>query len=86
MRHFTLAVALGAAVMLSVGAAQAASDGSIDFGGPASDGHGMCRQYNGNSNNVIFWYWDKCPGHEQRKGGVGVRTIRVTRGHAKKEG
>jgi hypothetical protein len=86
MRHFTLAgLALAAAVTLSLGAAQAAPAGG-GSGGLASDGHGMCRQFNGNSNNLIFSYWDKCPGHEQRKGGTGVRTIRVTRAHAKKEG
>ena len=85
MRHFTLATVLAAAAVLSVGAAQAAPGGGADFGGPATDGKGMCRQYNNNSGNVSFWYWDACPGHEPRKGGVGVRTIRVTH-HAKKEG
>lgn len=84
MRHFTLATgfALAAAVMFSMGSVQAATPGGgVDFGGPAQDGHGMCRQFNSQSNNGFFSYWDKCPGHEARKGGVGTRVIRVTRKH-----
>jgi hypothetical protein len=88
MRHFTLATgfALATAVMLSVGTARAAtSGGAADFGGLAEDGKGMCRQYNGNSVNNSYYYWGKCPGQEQHRGGAGVRPNHAGH-HGKKEG
>ena len=77
MRHFTLAAAgLALATMFAMTPAMA------EMGGPVVQ-NGQCRQFNGNSNNLDFYYWGACPSTEPRRGGVGVRTVRVTVHHKK---
>lgn len=74
MRHFTLAAGLA----MAMATAFAMTPAMAEMGGPVKDTNGMCRQFNGNSNNLFFYYWSSCPGTEPRKGGVGIRTIRAT--------
>jgi hypothetical protein len=74
MRHLLIAAVALYAATLSLGSARA------ERFGPIVDEQGRCKVFNGNSNNLNFFYWvdPPCQSTEPRRGGVGTRTVRVT--------
>jgi hypothetical protein len=55
MRHLIIGFVLASAAMAATAPAKA------DFGGPLINDKGECRQFGTNSNNLIFYYYGKCP-------------------------
>jgi hypothetical protein len=58
MRRFPLATLLAVGLAATFAAIAPAK---ADMAGPVKDQNGMCRQFNGNSQNGMYYHMEKCP-------------------------
>jgi hypothetical protein len=74
MRNLAITAAVLCVTTFALAPAQAQNN---DRMGPIVQ-NGQCKHFGNNSNSLEFYFWGDCPSTESRRGGVGVRTVRVT--------
>jgi hypothetical protein len=75
MRHVTFAAGLAFATAAMFATAPA----KAEIGGPLVNAQGQCRQFGAQNQNLIYYYWDKCPTQITHRGHT--HAVRTTLPH-----